>query len=127
MDYSKFLKDILKVSSSIEKDPTSGKKFQEMNEGLTNALIENLPEELRASARKFINEKTPQERIDYLMNIEGFDFPEFLEEHLSKVFRSSDPFNYKGIQINPKELKDIYEDSKAKFQKYEESEDINNF
>ena len=127
MDYSKFLKDILSVPASFGKDPSSGPNFKEVNDGLVNGLIENLPEELRESTRKFVKEKTPQERIDFLMNVDGFDFPEFLEAHLKNVFESGDPFQYKGMSINPKELQKIYEESKAKFKKYEESEDINNF
>ena len=127
MDYSKFLKDILSVPASFGKNPSFAAKFQEVSDGLLNGLVESLPEELKGSTKKFMKDKTPQERIDFLMNVDGFDFPEFLEAHLKNVFESGDPFQYKGMTVSPKDLQKTYEESKAKFQKYENSEDINNF
>ena len=47
------------------------------------------------------------------MNVDGFDFPEFLEAH-KNVFESGDPFQYKGMSINPKELQKFTK-NQAKF------------
>jgi hypothetical protein len=127
MDYSKFLKDIMSVSSSFREKDSNGKKIRDMQQGIINGFLEKMPEEHRATAKAFMEEKNFNERIDTLMNIEGFDYPQFLEKTLDQFFNSGETFSHNGFNLDPKKLQKTYESCKQKFKKYTESEDINNF
>lgn len=127
MDYSKFLKDILSVSSSFQQKDAHGKKLQDMQQGIIDGFLEKMPEDQRAIAKRFMQEKNFNQRIDALMNIEGFDYPTFLEKMLDEFFNSGDIFSHNGFKMDPKKLRKTYEGYKQKFKKYTDSEDINNF
>lgn len=127
MDYSKFLKDIMSVSSSFQQKDSNGEKIRDMQQGIINGFLEKMPEEHRAEAKTFMEKKNFNERIDTLMNTEGFDYPQFLERALNEFFNSGETFSYNGFNLDPKKLQKTYETYKKKFKKYTDSEDINNF
>jgi hypothetical protein len=129
MDYRKFYKDILKVSAQAKRRKgEQGVKMQEMEEGIMKGIIEKAPEELKPHMESFMNSKgTQAEKFDKVFDTEGFDFVEFFEKFLNGVSDSPEPFSHQGVDIDFGEVKQRYEDSKEKFKKYEDSEDINNF
>ena len=128
MDYQKFFKDILRTNQAHQSENKEmGPKTKEMEEGLMKGLIEKMPAESRPQLEAFLKNHSAEERMDMLFNIEDFDFVDFFEKFVNDLSRSSDPFSYKGVIIDPKEIKDLYEESKIKFVQYEKSEDINNF
>ena len=128
MDYKKFYKDILRANSQHKKqNPEMGPKTQEMEDGLLKGLMEKMPEEFRPHIQTFMNDYSPEERMDMLFNAENFDFVAFFEKFVNDMSESSEVFTHQGVNIDPNMVKKTYEESKAKFKKYEESEDINNF
>ena len=67
-----------------------------------------------------------EECIDEVLKLPEADLVLFMDYFLGAISQAG-TIKHQGVDIDLSELKDRYKEMKQKFQKYEESEDINNF
>jgi hypothetical protein len=127
MDQKKFFKDILSINRHTKNaNPNMGTQISEFSNSIFKGLCEGLPEEDKKAIESIRSEQSIEECIDEVLKLPEADLVLFMDYFLDTISQAGN-IQHQGVDINLSELKDQYKDMKKKLQKYEESEDINNF
>ena len=101
-------------------------QISEFSNAIFKGLCEGLPEEDRKAIESIRSEKSIEQCIDEILEVPDADLISMMDSFLGAVSKAG-TVTYQGIDIDFPELQKQYQEMKKKFQKYEESEDINNF
>lgn len=122
-----FLKQLLKANSkNVSGNSDLKKKFSDLEKGIMDSFLKNLPEETQKEAKELLaNNSLPDiiEAFDKESEGKTLEMVETLIDKMSeKEVLTSEHFS-----LDPVDLHNKYHELKAKYNKYQESEDINNF
>lgn len=126
-----FIRELLSLSQKFNEDSSDEQKqSNEFQSNILNGFVENLPPEFKdkiaSSKMNSFNSKELIQMFDKMPKEHQDAFSEFFERLLDSISNES-PMHHKGYAFDPADIYNKYHKLKAKFTKYQESQDINNF
>lgn len=122
-----FLKELLKANSNnVSGDPDLKKKFTDLEKGIMDSFLKNLPEETQREAKQLLKNNSLIEIIQAFDKESDGKTLEIVEGVLDKM-SDQDVLVSEHFNLDPVDLHNKYHELKVKYNKYQESEDINNF
>jgi len=121
-----FLKDLLKANSkNFSGEKKESQQFADFENGFIDGFCSKLPDEYQDFFKKNWSAENFSKIIDDLGNSDQ-DVVGMIDKIIDKFSEQGD-FSFQGLNINAIDLFNDYHRLKAQHQKYQESEDINNF
>lgn len=127
MNKVNFLKELLKANTTnLSGDTDLKKKFSDLEKGIMDSFLKNLPEETKKEAKQLIENNSLSDIIEAFDKESDGKTLEIVEGVLDKL-SDEDALISEHFSLDPVDLHNKYHELKAKYNKYQDSEDINNF
>ena len=127
MSHKQFLKDLLRINSDVMTgNPEDKQKFSDFQKGIMDGFLSQFKEDDQKAMKAMWNEKSLIEILDGIDESMEGDVVSMIDQILEK-FSDHTPLQHQNITIDPIDLFNRYHTLKVKHQKFQESEDINNF
>ena len=127
MNKVNFLKELLKANTTnLSGDSDLKKKFSDLEKGIMDSFLKNLPEETQKEAKQLMENNSLSDIIEAFDKESDGKTLEIVEGVLDKL-SNEDTLMSEHFSLDPVDLHNKYHELKAKYNKYQESEDINNF
>lgn len=127
MDQDAFLKELMRLNQKASiKNKKEKDQMSEFNQGFMNGLTANFSPQMQEEAKMLLSGDHTDSLIDSFSSGISGSATDFFESLMDK-FSERTGFSFENFHLDPVDLFNQYYTLKAKHQKYQESEDINNF